>query len=152
MADEDGEPGRFSAQEKASMKSRAAELKADAKRAKEADKAAADAKDVVAKIAQMPEGDRQMAERLHELVSKVAPQLSPKLYYGQPGYALDGKVVVFFRSGQMNKLRYSTFGVSPHATLDERAGLWPTSWALTTPTSGAWDQLADVVRRAAGAD
>lgn len=141
--------GGFSAQERAAMKERAAELKADAKRAKGAKKAAADEADLLAKIAQMPEGDREMAERLHSIVATVAPDLAPKLYYGQPGYNRDGKVVVFFRSGQMDKDRYSTFGVSSKAALDEADGFWPTSYALIDPTEAAWERLADVVRRAA---
>ncbi|WP_313817503.1 DUF1801 domain-containing protein [Citricoccus sp.] len=131
------------------MKERAAELKADSKRARGAKKAAAEEADLRAKIAQMPAGDREMAERLHSIVTTVAPDLAPKLYYGQPGYNRDGKVVVFFRSGQMDKERYSTFGVSSQAALDEDDGLWPTSYALIDPTEKAWKRLADVVRRAA---
>lgn len=141
----------FSAQERKAMKERAAELKAEAKRAKGAEKAAADEADLLAKIAQMPDGDREMAERVHAIVTAVAPDLAPKLYYGQPGYARDGKPVVFFRSGQMDKERYSTFGVSVQAALDEPSGFWPTSYARTDPTEEAWEQLSDVVRRAAGA-
>ena len=132
------------------MKERAAELRADAKRAKKADKAAAEEADVLAKIAQMPDGDRALAEHLHAIVTNVAPDLLPKLYYGQPGYAQDGKVLVFFRSGQMDKQRYSTFGVSPQAALDDRSGFWPTSYAITDPTEQAWVQLAEIVQRAAG--
>jgi uncharacterized protein YdhG (YjbR/CyaY superfamily) len=141
--------GGFSAEERAAMKQRAAELKADAKRAKGAEKAAAEEAEQLAKIASMPDGDREMAERLHQIVADVAPDLAPKLYYGQPGYARDGKVVVFFRSGQMDKERYSTFGVSSRATLDEKSGLWPTSYALIDPTEKAWAELSEVVRRAA---
>lgn len=131
------------------MKQRAAELKADAKREKGAAKTAAEEKELLAKIAQMPDGDRQMAERLHRIVADVAPDLSPKLYYGQPGYSRNGKVVVFFRSGQMDKERYSTFGVSNLAALDDDSGLWPTAYALTDPTDEAWERLAETVRRAA---
>ena len=90
------------------MKARASELKAQERRGRAADKAAADEADVLAKIAQMPDADRALAEKVHEVVTRVAPQLAPKLYYGQPGYAQDGKVVCFFRSGQMDRLRYST--------------------------------------------
>lgn len=132
------------------MKQRAAELKAEAKRAKGAEKAAAEAADVLAKIAQMPAGDREMAEHLHAIVAEVGPDLSPKLYYGQPGYARDGKVVVFFRSGQLDKTRYSTFGVSTEAALDDASGFWPTSYALIEPTEEAWERVREVVRRAAG--
>ena len=140
----------FSAQERAAMKERAAELKAEAKRSKSAQKAAAEEAELLAKIEQMPDGDREMAQRVHAIVTTVAPDLSPKLYYGQPGYARNGKVVVFFRSGQMDNERYSTFGVSTQATLDEDSGFWPTSYALIDPTEQAWDQLGDIVRRAAG--
>lgn len=147
MTGRTGDSG-FSAQERAAMKARNAELKAEARREKDAQKAAADAEDVRAKIASMPDGDREMAERLHALVAAVAPGLAPKLYYGQPGYARGGKVVVFFRSGQQDKLRYSTFGLSPEAALDESDGLWPTSYALIDPTDAGWKQIEDIVRRA----
>lgn len=114
--------GGFSQQERAAMKERASELKADAKRSKGAAKAAAQEAEVLAKIEQMPDGDWEMEQRVHEIVAAVAPDLSPKLYYGQPGYARNEKVVVFFRSGQMDKERYSTFGVSTEATLDDESG------------------------------
>ncbi|MEW1962151.1 DUF1801 domain-containing protein [Microbacterium sp. NPDC077644] len=140
--------GGFSAEERAAMKQRAAELKTDAKRAKGAEKAAAEKAELLAKIAQMPDGDREMAERLHEIVADVAPDLSPKLYYGQPGYARGGKIVVFFRSGQMDKERYSTFGISAQAELDDPSGLWPTSYALIEPDEKAWAELTEIIRRA----
>lgn len=146
--------GGFSAEERAAIAQRAAELRAEATRAKGADraaeKAAAEAADVAAKIADMPDGDRELAERLHSIVAEVAPGLSPKLYYGQPGYARRGKVVVFFRSGQQDKTRYSTFGVSTEAALDDASGFWPTSYALSDPTEEAWKRLREVVRQAAG--
>lgn len=148
MAKQQTDSDGFSRDERAAMKTRAAELKAEAKRAKHAEKAAADAAEVVAKIKTMPDEDRRMAERVHRIVAEVAPELAPKLYYGQPGYARDGKVVVFFRSGQMDKLRYSTFGVSPTAELDHASGFWPTSYALHEPTEAAWQALTEVVRRA----
>ena len=135
----------FSAEERTAMKARAKELRDDAKRSKAADRAAADEADVLAKIAQMPDGDREMAERIHAIVADVAPQLSPKLYYGQPGYARDGKVVCFFRSGQMDKERYSTFGISATANLDDSDGLWPTSYALQNPSDAAWRRLGQLV-------
>ena len=142
--------GAFSAQESTAIRQRAAELKTEAKRAKGAEKAAADAADVLAKIAEMPDGDRELAERLHAIVAEVAPALSPKLYYSQPGYARNGKVVVFFRSGGMDKTRYATFGVSPEASLDDDSGFWPTSYALIDPSDEAWGRVREVVRRAAG--
>ncbi|MFC4629706.1 DUF1801 domain-containing protein [Promicromonospora alba] len=145
-ANEDG----FSAQERAAIKARAAELKTEAKRARGAEKAAADAADVLAKIAVMPDGDREMAERVHAIVTTLAPELAPKLYYGQPGYALGGKVVCFFRSGQLDKERYSTFGFSALAQLDSADGLWPTAYALADLSEPAWERLGELVRQAAG--
>ena len=142
--------GTFTAEERAAIKQRAAELKAEAKRAKGAEKAAAEAAEVAAKIAGMPDGDRELAERLHAIVAEEAPALAPKLFYGQPGYARDGKVVVFFRSGRQDKERYSTFGVSSRAALDDDSGMWATSYALVDPTEAAWQRIAEVVRAAAG--
>lgn len=147
MASADND-GTFSERERASIKERAKELKTEAKRSKAADKAAADLKDQLKKIASMPDGDRQMAERLHEIVTRVAPDLSPKLYYGQPGYYQDGKVLVFFRSGQMDKERYSTFGFSQQAQLDNGDGFWPSAYALTEPTEEAWKQVEELVKAA----
>ncbi|MEN2739249.1 DUF1801 domain-containing protein [Microbacterium sp. X-17] len=144
------EPGGLSVVERTAIKARAAELRAEAKRAKAADKAAADAADVLAKIAEMPDGDRELAQRLHAIVAEVAPGLSPKLYYGQPGYARGGKVVVFFRSGQVDRVRYSTLGVSSEAILDDASGMWATSYALSEPTEAAWERVVEVVRRVGG--
>ena len=138
----------FSTEERAAIKARAAELKSEAKRAGAAQKAAAEQADVLAKIAQMPEADQKVAKRLHTIVETVAPQLSPKLYYGQPGYAHAGKVVCFFRSGLMDKSRYSTFGFSVHAELDTPDGFWPTSYALHDPTEEAWERISDLIRQA----
>ncbi|SEE89190.1 DUF1801 domain-containing protein [Ruania alba] len=131
------------------MKERSAELKAQARRGRSAEKAAADEADVLAKIASMPESDRVLAERVHAVVTTAAPDLAPKLYYGQPGYARKGKMLCFFRSGQMDKERYSTFGFSVGANLDDDSGMWPTSYALTEPTEAAWEQLASLVEQAA---
>ncbi|MEO9248776.1 hypothetical protein ABDK96_13905 [Citricoccus nitrophenolicus] len=89
-----------------------------------------------------------MAERVHVIVRTLAPDLAPKLYYGMPGYARGGKVLCFFRSGQMDKERYSTFGVSNLAALDTSDGFWPTSYALQDPSEEAWEHLGEVVRRA----
>lgn len=139
----------LSAQERAAIKARAAELKTEAKRARGAEKAAADAADVLAKIAEMPDGDREMAERVHAIVTTEAPELAPKLYYGQPGYARDGKVVCFFRSGQQDKERYSTLGFSAQARLDSADGLWPTAYALADLSEPAWERLGELVRQAA---
>ncbi|GLK18778.1 DUF1801 domain-containing protein [Herbiconiux flava] len=141
--------GGFSAEERAAMKSRAAELKAEARSGKAAEKAAADAAAVEAKIAEMPEPDRVMAERLQALVAEAAPALQPKLYYGQPGWAKSGKVVVFFRSGLMDKARYSTLGFSENAALDDETGLWPTSYALERLDDAAAARIRDLIVTAA---
>ncbi|WP_433386119.1 iron chaperone [Micromonospora sp. KLBMP9576] len=121
----------FSEVERAAIKDRAVELKSAARRGRSADKAAADEKDVLAKIAEMGQPDRAVAERLHVIIREVAPELAPKLWYGQPAYARAGKVMCFFRSGQADKERYSSFGFTTEAKLDEEHGLWPTSFALT---------------------
>jgi uncharacterized protein YdhG (YjbR/CyaY superfamily) len=139
----------FSAEERAAMKQRAAELKAEARRASASEKAAADAEAVRIKIAEMPESDRVMAERVHAIVADAAPELLPKLYYGQPGWAKDGKVVVFFRSGLGDKERYSTLGFSSAANLDDTAGLWPTSYALDHLTDEGAAMIATLVKSAA---
>ena len=130
------------------MKQRAAELKAEGRRASAAEKAAADAAAVQAKIADMPQPDRAMAERLHAVVTDAAPELLPKLYYGQPGWAKAGKVIVFFRSGLMDKARYSTLGFSVQAKLDEKGGLWPTSYALEQLTNDSAETIANLVKKA----
>lgn len=142
----------FSKEEREAMKERARELRNEAKRAKAAEKAAADEADVLKKIDSMPAGDKEMAQRVHDIVTTVAPDLAPKLYYGQPGYARDGKVVCFFRSGQMDKERYSTFGFSMHASLDNPQGFWPTAYALQDPTEDAWQELTRLVEAATATD
>ncbi|PXA72024.1 DUF1801 domain-containing protein [Cryobacterium arcticum] len=140
--------GGFSAEERAAMKARAAELKADAKRGKAEDKAAVDKATMMAKIAETPEPDRGMAERLHEIVTAAAPELLPKLYYGQPGWAKAGKVVVFFRSGLTDKARYSTLGFSGDATLDDDGGMWPTSYALRDLSDASAAVITELVKKA----
>lgn len=140
----------FSEQERTAIKERAAELRTESRRGRSAEKAAADEADVLEKIAGMPQPDRALAERVHAIVTTVAPDLAPKLYYGQPGYARKGKVVCFFRSGQGDKERYSTVGFSVQANLDDAAGMWPTSFALTEPTESAWDEFAKLIERAVG--
>src|SRR6478735_2923295 len=140
--------GRFSPEERAAMKDRAAELKAEVRRASAEEKAAADAAAVQAKIAEMPQPDRATAERLHTIVTDAAPELLPKLYYGQPGWAKAGKVIVFFRSGLMDKARYSTLGFSVQAKLDDAGGLWPTSYAVEQLTDDSANTIADLVKRA----
>jgi hypothetical protein len=146
---QENQKGRFSAEERAAMKDRAAELKAEGRRASAEDKAAADAAAVQAKIAEMPQPDRSTAERLHTIVTDAAPELLPKLYYGQPGWAkAGGKVIVFFRSGLVDKARYSTLGFSVQAKLDEKGGLWPTSYALEEVTEDSAKTIAKLVKKA----
>ncbi|WP_432133550.1 iron chaperone [Streptomyces sp. bgisy154] len=140
----------FSAEERAAMKEHAQELKASAKRrGTREEKAAADEAAVVAKIAEMREADRAMAERIHALIKENAPELAPKLWYGMPAYARDGKVVCFFQSAQKFNARYATLGFNDAARLDEGT-MWPTAFALTELTPAAEARIAELVRRAAG--
>jgi uncharacterized protein YdhG (YjbR/CyaY superfamily) len=130
----------FTAEERAAMRERARELKAEAQRA-DGDRA------VLAKIAEMQEPDRAMAERLHEIVKASAPALSPKTWYGMPAYAKDGKVVCFFQSAQKFNSRYATLGFSDEANLDEGA-MWPTSFALKELTATEEARISALVKRA----
>ncbi len=130
----------FTAEERAAMRERAQELKAAGRKADgEAD--------VLAKIAELPEPDRGMAERLHGIVKANAPALSPRTWYGMPAYARDGKVVCFFQSAQKFKTRYATLGFSDQANLDEGA-LWPTAFALKKLTSAEERQIGALVKKA----
>lgn len=142
----------FSAEEKAAMKERAAELRAEAKAGKAADKAAGFAKTQREKIESMPQPDRGMAQRLHEIVAEAAPELEAKLYYGQPGWNRDGKPLVFFRSGAQDKERYSTLGFTSLANLDDPSGVWQTSFALTEINDATAKEIARLVARAVAAD
>jgi len=128
------------------MRERSQELKATA-RGTRGGKADGE-RDVLAKIADMPEPDRAMAERLHALVKASAPALSPRTWYGMPAYARDGKVVCFFQSAQKFKTRYATFGFSDKANLDDGA-MWPTSFALKELTAGDEKKIAALVKQAA---
>ena len=103
--------------------------------------------DVLAKIAEMPESDRVMAERIHAVVKASAPDLSPKTYYGMPAYARDGKVVCFFQAADKFKARYATFGFSDQANIDAGA-MWPTSFALTELTAADEKKIATLVKKA----
>jgi uncharacterized protein YdhG (YjbR/CyaY superfamily) len=134
----------FTAEEKAAMKERAKELKAE-ERAKK-DRAAGE-KDVLAKIAEMPEPDRAMATRLHAIIKASAPALSPKTWYGMPAYARDGKVVCFFQSADKFKARYATLGFNDTANLDEGA-MWPTAFALKELTAAAEAKIVALVKKA----
>jgi uncharacterized protein YdhG (YjbR/CyaY superfamily) len=134
----------FSDEERRAMKERAKELKAEAR----ANKNRADGeRDLLAKIAEMPEPDRAMAGRIHEIVTASAPDLWPKTWYGMPAYARNGKVVCYFQSGARFDSRYATFGFNDTANLDEGA-MWPTSFALTELTPAAEETIAALVRKA----
>ncbi|MEU9143750.1 DUF1801 domain-containing protein [Streptomyces sp. NPDC048349] len=140
---------RFTEEERGAMKERAQELKASARRGSRADKAAEDEAAVLAKIAEMPDPDRVMAERLHAIVKAAAPDLAPKLWYGMPSYAKDGKVVCFFQSAQKFNTRYATLGFSDKARLDEGT-MWATSYALTELTPADEARIGALVKQAAG--
>jgi uncharacterized protein YdhG (YjbR/CyaY superfamily) len=130
----------FTDEERAAMKERAKELKAQAK-------AEAGESDVLAKIAEMPQPDRTMGERLHEIIKASAPVLSPKTWYGMPAYAKDGKVVCFFQSAQRFNSRYATLGFSDEANLDEGA-MWPTSFALKELSAAEEARIGALVKKA----
>jgi uncharacterized protein YdhG (YjbR/CyaY superfamily) len=136
----------FTSEERAAMKERAQELKAEARRGPRGGKADGES-DVLAKIAEMSQPDRAMAERLHAIIKASAPALSPKTWYGMPAYAKDGKVVCFFQSAQKFNARYATFGFSDTANLDEGA-MWPTSFALKELTATEEARIGALVKRA----
>ncbi|MBN2204176.1 MAG: DUF1801 domain-containing protein [Thermoleophilia bacterium] len=137
--------GGFSAEERAAMKERAQELKAQSRRGARSKKDGES--EVLEKIAEMPEPDRQMALRIHEIVKAGAPALSPRTWYGMPAYALDDKVVCFFQGAAKFKARYATFGFNDVAHLDE-GDMWPTSFALKELTPAVEERIAALVRRA----
>jgi uncharacterized protein YdhG (YjbR/CyaY superfamily) len=135
----------FTDEERAAMRERAQELKAEARANK---KKAEGESALLAKIAEMQEPDRAMAERLHEIVKASAPALSPKTWYGMPAYAnKDGKVVCFFQSAEKFDARYATLGFSDEATLDEGA-MWPTSFALKELSATEEARISALVKRA----
>jgi uncharacterized protein YdhG (YjbR/CyaY superfamily) len=136
----------FTDEERAAMKERAQETKAEGRRGSRAGKADGES-DVLAKIAEMAEPDRAMAKRLHAIVKASAPGLSPKTWYGMPAYAKDGKVVCFFQSAQKFKTRYATFGFSDAANLDKGA-LWPVAFALKELTAAEEAKIAALVKKA----
>jgi uncharacterized protein YdhG (YjbR/CyaY superfamily) len=130
----------FTAEERAAMKERVAEMKREGKSDGESD--------VLAKIAEMKGSDRAMARRLHDIVKASAPSLSPKTWYGMPAYAKDGKVVCFFQSAQKFQARYASFGFNDTANLDEGA-MWPTAFALKELTPAGEAKIAALVKKAA---
>ncbi|MFJ9825154.1 iron chaperone [Streptomyces sp. NPDC101160] len=137
----------FTAEERAAMKEHAKETKAAARRASAAEKAALAEQDVLAKIAEMQDSDRIMAERVHAVVTANAPVLAPKLWYGMPAYARDGEVVCFFQSAEKFKARYATLGFSDQANLDEGT-MWAAGFALTEVTPEVEERIAALVKQA----
>ncbi|MFI6604321.1 iron chaperone [Nonomuraea sp. NPDC050536] len=137
----------FTAEERAAMKDHAKEMKTAARRNSRADKAAEAERDVLAKIAEMQDSDRIMAERVHAVITAAAPALEPKLWYGMPAYALDGKIVCHFQSAEKFKSRYATLGFSDQAKLDEDP-MWAVAFALTEVTAEVEAQIGALVKRA----
>jgi hypothetical protein len=133
--------------ERAAMKEHAAELKRAG--GKGAAKAAEEAQACLDKIAEMPEADRVIAERIHALVTSTVPELSVRTWYGMPAYSLDGKVLCWFKPAAKFKMRYSTMGFSDVAALDD-GNLWPTEYAITGLTEADEKSIAALVRKAAG--
>ena len=138
---------QFTEEERAAMKDRAAELKSAKRRGGAADKAAADAADVLAKIAEMPEVSRGLAERLHSVITTAAPELAPKLWYGMPAYAKDGKVVCHFKDKEKFKTRYAELGFSDQANLDDGA-MWPVVYALAELGDAEEAAISALVKKA----
>lgn len=140
------ETSGFTAAERAAMKERAAELRAEKGGRKKAD----GLDDLLAKIAEMPKGDREIAERIHAIVTEVAPQLDAKTWYGQPAWAnADGKVVVFFQSAATFDTRYANLGFNDVAALDDGT-MWPTSFAVTGLAEADVRKIRSLVRKAVG--
>ena len=140
---------RFSAEERAAMKQRAAELKAAKGRGSGAKRAAADAQDCIDQIAGMPDADRVIAEAVHAIVAEHAPDLAPRTWYGMPAYARDGKVVVFFKPAAKFKVRYAEVGFNESANLDD-GQMWPTVFAVTSVSPQIEEALTALVRKAVG--
>ena len=134
----------FTAEEKAAMKERAKELKAEARANKNKEQGESD---VLAKIAEMPEPDRRLAERIHAIVKANAPDLTPRTWYGMPAYARDGKILCFFQAADKFGSRYASFGLNDVANLDE-GSLWPVAFAVTALTAAEEEKLAALVKKA----
>ncbi len=132
----------FTAEEREAMKERAREAKAASSKAD-------GLSDLLAKIAEMPEPDRSLAERVHATVMAAAPDLWPRTWYGMPAYGRDGKLICFFQAASKFKVRYATFGFQPDAKLDDGA-MWPTSFALVELTAEAEAKIGELVRKAVG--
>jgi uncharacterized protein YdhG (YjbR/CyaY superfamily) len=145
MADTHGSTANFTAEERAAMQERAAEVRATRKRGKAAVDPDAE---VRAKIAELPDEDRTMAERIHAIVREVAPGLTPRTWYGMPAYGAS-KAVLFFQPASKFKARYATLGFNDDARLDDGA-MWPTAYALTRVGDAEEAAIRELVRRAAG--
>jgi uncharacterized protein YdhG (YjbR/CyaY superfamily) len=141
----DDPAGTFTDEERDAMKERAKELKKAARRGADAD----GERDVLEKIAELPEPDRTMAERIHAIVKATAPSLSPRTYYGMPAYAKDGRVLCFYQPAAKFKSRYASFGFNDDANLDE-GSMWPVGWALTKLTAADEKRIAALVKKAVG--
>lgn len=144
MSPKSDKSGGFTDAERAAMKERAQELKAEARADKKREEGESA---LLAKIAEMEGTDRAMAERLHEIITATAPALLPKTWYGMPAYADNGKVVCFFQSAQKFNARYATLGFNDTANLDEGA-MWPTSFALKELTPAVEEEIAALVKKA----
>ena len=143
-----GEPSKgFSKEERAAIKERAAELRAEKRRSRASNKEAEDTSAVLAAIAQMPDADRVLAERLHAVITATLPGLSPKLWYGMPAYARDGNIVCFFQGAEKFKTRYATLGFNDEANLDDGT-IWPTAFALTGLSEADEATIAALLTRA----
>ena len=136
----------FDEEERAAMKERAQELKAESRRGARAAKPDGES-EVLGKIAEMAESDRAIAERLHAIIKENAPELTPKTWYGMPAYAKDGKVVCFFQPADKFKARYPTLGFNDPANLDD-GNMWPTSYALTKLTAADEAKIVELVKKA----
>ncbi|MBV9367883.1 MAG: DUF1801 domain-containing protein [Solirubrobacterales bacterium] len=137
---------RFTAEERAAIRERAREVKGPGRRGARAGEADGES-EVLAKIAEMQDSDRAMAERLHAIVKASAPGLAPRTWYGMPAYAKDGNVVCFFQSGQKFKTRYATFGFSDKANLDE-GEMWPNAFAIKEMTADVEARIGALVKKA----
>lgn len=144
----DTNTGRFTDAERAAMAERAREAKAEGRRTSKAEKAALAVQDALDKIAEMPDEDRVIAERIHAIVKANAPDLAPKTWYGMPAYAnADGKIVCFFQAAAKFDARYATFGFNDIANLDDGA-MWPTSFAVTAMNDEVEARIAALVKKA----
>jgi uncharacterized protein YdhG (YjbR/CyaY superfamily) len=144
----DGSDNVWTDEERAAVQATARERKSQARLSPQEERDAGE-QEVRAKIAEMPIPDREMGERIHALVTKTAPVLVPRTYYGMPAYAKDGKVVCFFKPASKFKVRYATFEFQPDASLDD-GEMWPVAFAVTKLTAGVETQIADLVKKAAG--